>query len=342
MPPLRPGIDMNGDLLGLQVRRLGRRSPRADDRRSWPGKVKAGTTSPNQLIGNVDMLATFMALTGQNPETLSGKDSVNVLPTLLDDPENPIRKELLLAPRSERHLSIRKGKWMYIPSKGSGGFTGSKPHQHAWGGPAAVALVGGVNSDFENGRFKQNAPPAQFYDLEADVNQARNLYNEYPEVVQELEALLETYKSNASNTLKTDSSKQAGSRDGSASVSGTVVCTHSALEGIGEEAFALQGRRKRELRVRCGSQRVRSNGETQPGGGSLERRAARDRNHVDQRSDAHEESLQLLARDLVKKSLIRLMALVLGQEIPDRDRRGGSADEEVRADRSRLLWSDAG
>jgi len=57
---------------------------------------------------------------------------------------------------------------------------------------------------------------------------------------------------------------------------------------------------------------------------------------------AREEALQLLAHNLVKKSLLRLMALALGHEIPDRDRRGWSADEEVRADRSRWHWSDAG
>ena len=235
---VKAGHKINGDLLGFKfgVWEGGHRVPFIA---KWPGKIEAGTRS-DQLICNVDMLATFTALTGQNVDALQGKDSVNVLPALLGDPEEPIRKELLLAARSERHLSIRKGKWMYIPSKGSGGFAGSKPHQHAWGGPAAVALVGGVNSDFENGRFKQNAPPAQLYDLEADVNQARNLYNEYPEVVRELEALLATYKPTASNTPKTNSLKQAGSRDGSASVSGTVTCTHSALEGIGSEKGVMR------------------------------------------------------------------------------------------------------
>ena len=82
---------------------------------------------------------------------------------------------------------------MYIPARGSGGFRGSKPRDHAWGGPAAVALVGGVNSDIENGRIRKNAPPAQLYDLEADVNQTRNVYHEYPEVVRELSALLARY-----------------------------------------------------------------------------------------------------------------------------------------------------
>ena len=189
---VRAGHKMNGDLLGFKfgVWEGGHRVPFIA---KWPGKIEAGSES-DQLICNVDMLATCMALTRQNPETAQGKDSVNVLPALLENPQKPIRKDLLLAARSERHLSIRKGKWMYIPARGSGGFKGSKPDQHAWGGPAAVALVGGVNSEFENGTFKPNAAPAQLYDLEADVNQTKNLYREYPDVVREMEALLKTYQ----------------------------------------------------------------------------------------------------------------------------------------------------
>ncbi len=57
---------------------------------------------------------------------------------------------------------------------------------------------------------------------------------------------------------------------------------------------------------------------------------------------ARQEAFELLANDLMKESLLRLMAFVLGHEVPDRDRRGWSADEEVRADRSRWHWSDAG
>ena len=183
---------MNGDLLGFKFGAWegGHRVPFIA---KWPGKIEAGTQS-DQLICNVDMLATFMALTGQNPNTLAKKDSVNVLPALLENPEEPIRKDLVLAAHKPSHLSVRKGKWMYIPAKGSGGFTGSKPNQHAWGGPAAVALVGGVNSDIENGKIKKDAPPVQLYDLDKDPYQTTNVYTEFPEIVKEMAALLETYQ----------------------------------------------------------------------------------------------------------------------------------------------------
>ena len=189
---VKAGHKMNGNLLGFKfgVWEGGHRVPFIA---KWPGKIEAGSES-GQLICNVDMLATVMALTGKDPNSLQKTDSVNVLPALLDNPEEPVRDELILAPHRPTHLSLRKGKWMYIPAKGSGGFRGSKPSDHAWGGPAAVALVGGVNSDMENGKFKEDAPPAQLYDLEADVNQTRNLIKEYPEVVREMEARLATYR----------------------------------------------------------------------------------------------------------------------------------------------------
>lgn len=45
---------------------------------------------------------------------------------------------------------------------------------------------------------------------------------------------------------------------------------------------------------------------------------------------AREEAFELLANDLVEKSLLRLMPLVLGHEIPDGDRVGREKLEPVR------------
>lgn len=189
---VKDGHKMNGELLGFKfgVWEGGHRVPFIA---RWPGKIEAGSES-DQLICNVDMLASFMALTGQDPSSLKQKDSVNVLPALLGNPTESLRSDLVLAPRKEKLLSIRKGKWMYIPGKGSGGFGGSKPHQHAWGGAPAVALVGGENSDMANGKIKKGAPPAQLYDLENDLSQTKNLYRDYPEVVKEMQALLKRYR----------------------------------------------------------------------------------------------------------------------------------------------------
>lgn len=188
----KAGHQQNGDLLGFKFEAWegGQRIPFIA---KWPGKIKAGTKS-DQMICLVDMMASFMALTGQNPNTLQGKNSINILPALLGDPKLPIREELLLAPWKEQNLSIRKGKWIYIPAQGGGGFTGTKLGMHTFAGPAATTFTHHPNSDIVNGNIRSDAPPAQLYDLEKDVNQTTNLYDKYPEIVKELSKLLDKYQ----------------------------------------------------------------------------------------------------------------------------------------------------
>jgi len=197
---IRAGHQINGNLLGFKFGAWegGHRVPFIA---RWPGKIKKATKS-DQLISQVDMLATFLALTHQHDQSLEGKDSINMLPALLDEPQQPLRTELFVAPRRQKNLAFRKGKWLYIDARGSGGFRGSKPHQHAWGGPAAVALAGGTNSDIKNGKLKKNAPPAQLYDLERDPSQTTNLYQDYPDVVKEMKAALEPWRPKQSNKKK--------------------------------------------------------------------------------------------------------------------------------------------
>ncbi|WP_372808812.1 arylsulfatase [Pontiella sp.] len=193
------GHRQNGELLGFKfgVWEGGQRVPFVA---KWPGKIPPNSVS-DQLISGVDMLATFAALTGQAVASKQLADSINVLPALVGDPEHPLRNELVLIPRQPSHVSIRKGKWIYIPQQAAGGFKG-KPGTHGAGGPAAVSFVGNQNSDIENGKIKKDAPPAQLYDLSTDVNQTKNLYNEYPEVVQEMKALLARHYRPARNGKK--------------------------------------------------------------------------------------------------------------------------------------------
>lgn len=191
------GHKINGDLLGFKfgVWEGGHRVPFIV---KWPGKVPENSVS-NQLISTLDMLATFTALTDQEESlSLRDKNSINVLPAFTGEEQRSIREELLLAPRRPEKLSLRQGKWMYIPAQGSGGFGGSKPEHHAWGGFPAVAFVGGKNSDMEKGKLKAEAPAAQLYDLKTDPNQTRNVYVDYPDVVAKMDARLLELKENLS------------------------------------------------------------------------------------------------------------------------------------------------
>jgi len=211
---IRAGHKINGDLLGFKfgVWEGGHRVPFIA---KWPDHIQPGTES-NQLLCQVDMLATFMALTGQETTELEGKDSINMLPALLQDPSEPLRTELLLAPHKSSNLALRKGKWLYIGARGSGGFNGSRPSQHAWGGPPAATLVGSTNSDIENGRIRKDAPPAQLYDLESDLKQTKNLYRQNPEVVEQMEAALNAYRPKKANVAAPARRNRTRSRQGKA------------------------------------------------------------------------------------------------------------------------------
>jgi arylsulfatase A-like enzyme len=189
------GHRQNGDLLGFKFGAWegGHRIPFIA---KWPGHIAPGSSS-DQMISSLDMLATFAAITEQEVEPAQLADSVNVLSAFVSDPTSPVRELMVVTPYNPNNITIRKGKWVYIGARNSGGFVG-KPGVHAAGGAVCAAFVGSVNSDFDaKGKIAADAPPAQLYDLEADVNQTRNVYNEYPEVVKEMAALFESYTSQA-------------------------------------------------------------------------------------------------------------------------------------------------
>jgi len=188
----KAGHRLNGDLLGFKFDAWegGHRVPFMA---RWPGHIPPGTVS-TQLISNVDILATLAAVVGRRLAQDEGPDSVNVLPALTGTPPSPIRDHLVVSPNSRKHITLRLGKWVYISGQGNGGFRDTKIGSHLLGGPAAFRLTGHVNSDVADGKLKPDAPPAQLYDLDADPAQARNLYNERPQVVAKLQAKLAEYR----------------------------------------------------------------------------------------------------------------------------------------------------
>jgi arylsulfatase A-like enzyme len=185
------GHALNGKLLGFKFDAWegGHRVPFIA---RWPGKIPAGSKS-DQLICNVDMIATFATLTGNKLQEGQGQDSVNILRAMTGDPQKPIRDHLLLAARQPSHLAVRKGTWMYIGARGGGGFNTPAKGAHSFGGAGAFTFTKRRNSDILNGRIKKDAPPGQLYDLTTDLYQTKNVYRDHPEVVKELKALLQAY-----------------------------------------------------------------------------------------------------------------------------------------------------
>lgn len=155
----------------------------------WPGQIRPGAVS-DALISNVDLLATLAELTGQQLGRSERKDSISILPLLKSNGTGSVRKTLLLAPASRRHLAVRHENWIYIPARGEGGFAGQRLGDHTFGGSAALGFTKQTNSEFVDGRIKEDAAPAQLYDLARDISQTENLYNARPDIVRKLSMIL--------------------------------------------------------------------------------------------------------------------------------------------------------
>ncbi|MCF7847622.1 MAG: arylsulfatase [Kiritimatiellales bacterium] len=187
------GHRLNGDLLGFKFGAWegGHRVPFIT---RWPGRIPSGTTSA-QLISQIDLLATFAAIIDRPLQQNEGPDSINQLANFTGTPDSPTRKTLVISPNSPKHLTVRQGKWVYIPAQDEGGFQGKKKGDHLFAGAAALPFAGKTNSDVVDGKIRKDAPPAQLYNLEKDPCQTMNLYSKYPEVVKKLELVVQESRS---------------------------------------------------------------------------------------------------------------------------------------------------
>jgi len=132
----------------------------------WPGRVKPGSES-DQLICLTDLFATMTDLLGQKALENSGDPSVSFLPALHGKKIVSSRKGVIHHSISG-HFAYRQGPWKLLLAKASGGWTSPKEKQ----APAGAA-------------------PGQLYDMSTDLGEKKNLYEEKPDMVASLLALLE-------------------------------------------------------------------------------------------------------------------------------------------------------
>ena len=136
----------------------------------WPGQINAGSTS-NITACLTDFMATVADLQGQTLSSEVAKDSYSLLPTLLGQTDRPYRRAPVIHHSLDGKFAIRKSKWKFIPSRGSGGFTEPKDYKPS-----------------------EDEPAGQLYDLLSDIGEQKNLYLDFPEVVADLEAELARIK----------------------------------------------------------------------------------------------------------------------------------------------------
>jgi arylsulfatase A-like enzyme len=132
----------------------------------WEGRIKTGVS--DALFSQVDLMASFAALTGQTLTGDAGPDSFNHLDALLGKSNKG--REWLVEQASASRLSLIKGDWKYI-----------EPGQ----GPKIQ-----VNTGTETG----NDPMPQLYNLKNDLGEKINIAPDNTGIVNELTQLLNKVK----------------------------------------------------------------------------------------------------------------------------------------------------
>ncbi|MCC9655045.1 sulfatase family protein [Rhodopirellula halodulae] len=131
----------------------------------WPGTVPAGSDS-DQLVCFTDLMATFAEAWQVELPANAGPDSFSFYNTLTGRPQsqkNPRREFVMRAGSNSKLMTIQKDGWKLITGLGSGGF--SKPRRV---------------------QAQSGEPDGQLYQVEVDLFEATNLYQQRPDLVKQL------------------------------------------------------------------------------------------------------------------------------------------------------------
>ncbi len=142
----------------------------------WPEVIRPGSVSA-ETVCLCDLLATCANIVCADLPDNAGEDSVSNLSVWQERSLEKSLREATIHHSIDGSFSIRKGKWKLEMCAGSGGWSYPRP------GEECVGL-----------------PPIQLYNIEADIGEKTNVYNNHLDVVEELKALLTKYVENGRST----------------------------------------------------------------------------------------------------------------------------------------------
>ena len=134
----------------------------------WPGQIEKNSRS-DETVCMTDFMATFAALLGDSLASHEGEDSYNMLPLLLGETYQSPFRESTVHHSGGGAFAIRKGDWKII--------FGEVEHGEMPGDP----------STWKNSGY--------LFNMREDPYETNNVYSNYPEIVEEMNALLASYLS---------------------------------------------------------------------------------------------------------------------------------------------------
>lgn len=137
----------------------------------WGDNIKAHEVS--QTVCSIDLYATFADVVGYKLRDEEAVDSYSLMPAIKGrrDTRQPLR-EATVHHSLGGEFAIRRGDWKLLLSCSSGGWSAPRPAE---------------------AKNMPDLPAVQLYNLKDDPAESNNLYDQYPEMVEELTALLRSY-----------------------------------------------------------------------------------------------------------------------------------------------------
>ena len=129
----------------------------------WPRKIKAGSSCEETVCLN-DLMATAAAITGDTLPDNAGEDSYNILP-LFEGRKSGIVRSGIVHHSISGYFAIREGAWKLEMCPGSGGWSHPTPKEAK----------------------KMDLPPVQLYNMNTDLSEKNNVWDQHPDLVQSLE-----------------------------------------------------------------------------------------------------------------------------------------------------------
>lgn len=138
----------------------------------WPNKIKAGTVS-DELVSQIDLMATFAELTGFTLDSGAARDSYSLLPLLLAETSDSPRTTHIHHFNKDTY-AIRKGDWVYVDNHS--GYMSPSPDWY--------------NEKYNYSVAEKGEKEYELYNINDDLAEHNDYATKHPEKVSEMQKLL--------------------------------------------------------------------------------------------------------------------------------------------------------
>jgi len=131
----------------------------------WPGKIPGGRVL-DEMVTSMDLMPTLARIAGATEPKDRKIDGKDISPLVFGEEGAESPHETFYYYRGDRLEAVRKGRWKLHLAKG-----------------------------------KETEPMRELYDLEGDIGEEQNVYDEHPDIVRELEAVAEAARSDLGDEI---------------------------------------------------------------------------------------------------------------------------------------------